>query len=257
MPSGDSWCTSRANEGMRGAAPVHSRIFLARSVRGALPSAGVTCRVVESSREAVPFTTRTPRRAVSCSSSLAYTRATASATCRRTCAMSTLTSEAVTPKSAPLRAMWAIFAAFMRALLGTHPVHVQSPPILFFSISTTRTPSLAAKRAALSPPEPAPTTASVYVSEGTVPCPMMKPCTRDMLCSRVERTYAQADQFKVLFKVQTLCFRLGEYFVHARSNNCSKVHDLQVTRCDRTKLNACSPKIWKFVLRNNASWKMS
>src|SRR5712692_8999106 len=60
------------------------------------------------------------------------------------------------PKREAVRTSWAIFAALRRALLGTQPVQVQSPPIRFFSISATLAPSCAAKPAAVKPPEPAP-----------------------------------------------------------------------------------------------------
>lgn len=57
------------------------------------------------------------------------------------------------------------------ALLGTHPVHVQSPPILFFSISTTRTPSLAAK------PANTYTVHAMGMSKQTSTLPRIMPCS--------------------------------------------------------------------------------
>src|SRR5260370_38042532 len=63
---------------------------------------------------------------------------------------------AETPTRNAVRISCAIFATLRSALLGTHPVQVQSPPIRFFSTSATFAPSCAAKPAAVRPPEPAP-----------------------------------------------------------------------------------------------------
>src|SRR5215469_7177692 len=60
------------------------------------------------------------------------------------------------PNLEAVRIPWATFAALSRALLGTQPVQVQSPPMRFFSTKATLAPSCAAKPAAVKPPEPAP-----------------------------------------------------------------------------------------------------
>src|SRR6516225_4821536 len=65
---------------------------------------------------------------------------------------------------AEVRISCATFAALSKALLGTQPVQVQSPPIRFFSTSATLAPSCAANRAPTKPPEPAPITTTSYRS---------------------------------------------------------------------------------------------
>src|SRR5258708_6347577 len=68
------------------------------------------------------------------------------------------------PKFVAERTSCATLAALSSALLGTHPVHVQSPPTRCFSIRATRAPTVAANLAAVSPPEPAPITIRSYAS---------------------------------------------------------------------------------------------
>jgi len=65
---------------------------------------------------------------------------------------------ALKPKPEALRAWCTTLATLSRALLGTQPVQVQSPPMRSFSMSTTRAPARAANRAAVIPPDPAPMT---------------------------------------------------------------------------------------------------
>jgi hypothetical protein len=55
------------------------------------------------------------------------------------------------------RMVWAAFAEARRALLGTHPVHRQSPPTRERSTIATRSPIVAANSAPIIPPEPIPT----------------------------------------------------------------------------------------------------
>src|SRR5712692_7925875 len=74
----------------------------------------------------------------------------------RTLVISTAGGLAVIPNREAVRTSCATFAALRSALLGTQPVQVQSPPILFFSTRATLAPSCAAKPAAVKPPEPAP-----------------------------------------------------------------------------------------------------
>src|SRR5579863_1222582 len=75
----------------------------------------------------------------------------------RTFSISTTGGSAVMPNLEAVRISCATLAALSRALLGTQPVQVQSPPIRFFSTRATFAPSCAAKPAAVKPPEPAPT----------------------------------------------------------------------------------------------------
>src|SRR5947209_4321544 len=75
----------------------------------------------------------------------------------RTLVISTAGTFEPIPNRDAVRTSCATFAALRSALLGTHPVQVQSPPIRFFSTSATLAPSCAANPAAVNPPEPAPT----------------------------------------------------------------------------------------------------
>src|SRR3954463_6027638 len=70
------------------------------------------------------------------------------------------------PTASALRIRWARSPAAISALLGTQPVHRQSPPgpRLSRSISTTRAPRPAAVRDATSPAVPPPTTTRSYRS---------------------------------------------------------------------------------------------
>lgn len=73
------------------------------------------------------------------------------------------------PKRLEVRTSWARHAALMNALLGTQPVHRQSPPGSGSrSINATRAPSAAATRAPVSPALPPPTMAMSYTAAG---CP--------------------------------------------------------------------------------------
>src|SRR5579859_4010513 len=70
----------------------------------------------------------------------------------------------------------AIPAAFSSALLGTHPVQVQSPPSLFASIRAVFAPSEAEIPAAVSPAAPPPiTTMSKSITIGNLADQMTSP----------------------------------------------------------------------------------
>ena len=138
--------------GTAGAAPVHRR---ARRKPRVFPSTSSEASPVKRAR---PVITWTPlRRSVSGESTGAI-----SAIDARTPAITSAKSTETSPTSMPLvdalRADEATAAAAMRALLGTHPVHRQSPPVRSLSTSATRAPSLAAVVEATMPAVPPPTT---------------------------------------------------------------------------------------------------
>src|SRR5260370_25421247 len=66
------------------------------------------------------------------------------------------------PYCEAVRTRCATLAAFNRALLGTQPVQVQSPPMRSFSTSATFAPSCTANPAAIRPPAPAPMLTRAY-----------------------------------------------------------------------------------------------
>src|SRR5229473_2949741 len=66
------------------------------------------------------------------------------------------------PYCEAVRTWCATLAAFKRALLGTQPVQVQSPPMRSFSTSATLAPSCTANPAAIRPPAPAPMITKSY-----------------------------------------------------------------------------------------------
>src|SRR5574340_1051256 len=68
-------------------------------------------------------------------------------------------SDASSPYRSAARTLWATVAAFSSALLGTHPVQVQSPPSLHSSIRAVFAPNEAESPAAVSPAAPPPITA--------------------------------------------------------------------------------------------------
>jgi len=77
---------------------------------------------------------------------------------RHTAAVSMRGSTAGRPSRSAVRIRCAALAAASSALLGTQPVHRQSPPGRPASTAATLRPSLAASSAAISPAEPMPTT---------------------------------------------------------------------------------------------------
>jgi len=64
--------------------------------------------------------------------------------------------DAVIPKRAESLMVWADLAALSSVLLGTHPVHVQSPPTRPFSTRATLSSNCLANLAAVNPAEPPP-----------------------------------------------------------------------------------------------------
>src|SRR3954451_4300305 len=115
-------------------------------------------------KRAVPAMTSTPwRRSESDESSGSIVRC-APCTCSITRAKSISGSLGVSPTDCALRIRCASSAAAMSALLGTHPVHRQSPPgpRVSRSTSTTRAPSPAAVRDATRPAVPPPMTTRSY-----------------------------------------------------------------------------------------------
>src|SRR5215210_2852925 len=75
----------------------------------------------------------------------------------KTRAVSMRGSLAAIPYASAWRTVCAARAEAIRALLGTHPVHRQSPPTRSRSTTATLTSSVAANSAAIIPPEPQPT----------------------------------------------------------------------------------------------------
>jgi len=87
-------------------------------------------------------------------------------TCAITSSKATRTPATCTPSRAPPRASTTAEAAAIRALLGTHPVHRQSPPGWSRSTISTDAPSEAALHAPTKPAVPSPTTSRSH----TPPC---------------------------------------------------------------------------------------
>ncbi len=84
--------------------------------------------------------------------------------CFQTLPRSTVGSTGSMPKSSAVRMWWATLPAARSALLGTHPVHRQSPPTRPRSATATLRSSVAANSAATMPPEPIPTMTRSYRS---------------------------------------------------------------------------------------------
>mmetsp|Transcript_8105 Transcript_8105/g.17726 ORF Transcript_8105/g.17726 Transcript_8105/m.17726 type:complete len:338 (-) Transcript_8105:214-1227(-) len=86
---------------------------------------------------------------------------------RITAAKSTSTPPTFTPYLCAVRACWATEAHFSRALEGTHPKLVQSPPMSRISTTATLAPMLRAPREDTRPPAPQPSTSRLYTPPAT------------------------------------------------------------------------------------------
>src|SRR4051794_7285441 len=115
-------------------------------------------------KRAVPAITSTPSRSSDSAESSGWIVRCAPDTWSMTRAKSTSGSVGGSPTESAFRIRWARSPAAMSALLGTQPVHRQSPPgpRLSRSISTTRAPSPAAVRDATRPAVPPPMTTRSY-----------------------------------------------------------------------------------------------
>mmetsp|Transcript_5136 Transcript_5136/g.12379 ORF Transcript_5136/g.12379 Transcript_5136/m.12379 type:complete len:245 (+) Transcript_5136:1347-2081(+) len=155
--------------GMRGRPPVAMHALLNLSL--VQKSSVQTMTEPSESKEALPMKTSTPSFFANRSAaSLTDIPARTSRTRCITFAKSTLTSPVNSMPSSlsfSLSAnLAASFALRISALLGTHPVFKQSPPIHLISTIATFAPTPAAPAAVTSPPAPAPTTTISYRAFG-------------------------------------------------------------------------------------------
>src|ERR1700730_8019914 len=130
--------------------------------------------------------------------------------------MSMIGCETWTPYRDEVRASCATFATFSKALLGTQPVHVQSPPIRSLSSSTTRAPRRTAKSAAINPTEPAPMMARSY-SHVSMGLPSSHPAWYPTQKNKRQHGHHHGAVQKSVDSVE-----LAEYAGEQRACDCSK-----------------------------------
>jgi hypothetical protein len=141
-----------ATSGTSGAEPVATRAWVKATGRPSTSALRVPVKL------SVPCATATPDSRNAAGESIGSIAAIASRTCRITAGKSTCTSTTDTPSRLASRAADAAWADASRDLLGTHPVHRQSPPVRSRSTSSAVAPSSAAVCAATRPAVPPPTT---------------------------------------------------------------------------------------------------